>query len=363
MRVPDWLEPMAATLTAERFAGPEWSFERKLDGIRLLAFKRGPSGRLLSRNRLPLTDRYPAVAAAHRRAAGRATPFSTARPPGAWGRQGRCRLPRLRRAVAERRDASPPCRSTSAAPCLRTSRSLAAGRAASRPLRGPAPWERACRAGWEGVIAKRRDSPYEHRRSPHWLKMKCEATQELVVGGFTDPQGSRVGLGALLVGYFEGDDFVFAGKVGTGFDTALLLDLRARLDALEIADAAVHRRAPACRASAPTGCGPRSSCRSPSPSGPCTASCAIRACSACATTRRRATWCEGAAVPSPTPRRCCSRTTASPRASWPRYYEAVAPVMLPHLRRRPITMERFPNGIGAKGFIQKDVSKGFPEPG
>ena len=64
--------------------------------------------------------------------------------------------------------------------------------------------------------------------------MKCEASQELVVGGFTDPQGARVGLGALLVGYFEGDDFVFAGKVGTGFDTKLLLDLRARLDAIEI---------------------------------------------------------------------------------------------------------------------------------
>ena len=80
------------------------------------------------------------------------------------------------------------------------------------------------------MIAKRRDSPYEHRRSPHWLKMKCEASQELVVGGFTDPQGARVGLGALLVGYFEGDDLVFAGKVGTGFDTKLLLDLRARLD-------------------------------------------------------------------------------------------------------------------------------------
>ena len=61
--------------------------------------------------------------------------------------------------------------------------------------------------------------------------MKCEAAQEFVVGGFTDPQGARVGLGALLVGYFEGDDFVFAGKVGTGFDTKLLLDLRARLDA------------------------------------------------------------------------------------------------------------------------------------
>jgi len=96
------------------------------------------------------------------------------------------------------------------------------------------PWERACREGWEGVIAKLRTSPYEQRRSPHWMKMKCEATQELVVGGFTDPQGSRVGLGALLVGYFDGNDFVFAGKIGTGFNTKLLMDLRARLDKLEL---------------------------------------------------------------------------------------------------------------------------------
>jgi ATP-dependent DNA ligase len=103
-------------------------------------------------------------------------------------------------------------------------------------LQDEKPWERAGREGWEGVIAKRRGSPYEHRRSKHWMKMKCEASQELVVGGFTDPQGARVGLGALLVGYFEGHDFVFAGKIGTGFDTKLLLDLRRRLDAIEAAD-------------------------------------------------------------------------------------------------------------------------------
>jgi len=96
------------------------------------------------------------------------------------------------------------------------------------------PWERARREGWEGVIAKRRGSPYEHRRSKHWLKMKCETSQEFVVGGFTDPQGSRVGLGALLVGYYEEDALIYAGKLGTGFDTKLLLDLRSRLDAIEL---------------------------------------------------------------------------------------------------------------------------------
>jgi ATP-dependent DNA ligase len=98
------------------------------------------------------------------------------------------------------------------------------------------PWERACNEGWEGVIAKRLGSVYEHRRSPHWLKMKCEVTQEFVVGGFTDPMGKRVGLGALLLGYRENGDLVFAGKLGTGFDTKLLVDLRARLEVLAVAE-------------------------------------------------------------------------------------------------------------------------------
>ena len=97
------------------------------------------------------------------------------------------------------------------------------------------PWERACREGWEGVIAKRRDSPYEHRRSPHWLKMKCEASQELVVGGFTDPQGGtrRPGraAGRLLRAATTSSS---PGRSAPASTRKLLLDLRARLDALEI---------------------------------------------------------------------------------------------------------------------------------
>ena len=83
------------------------------------------------------------------------------------------------------------------------------------PLDDDKPWERACADGWEGVIAKRRDSTYEHRRSPHWLKMKCEASQELVIGGFDDARGTRLGLGALLVGYFENSSCLPA-KSGPG---------------------------------------------------------------------------------------------------------------------------------------------------
>jgi bifunctional non-homologous end joining protein LigD len=222
---PEWIEPMAATLTQDRFTGPEWIFERKFDGIRLIAFKQGSEVRLYSRNRLP--QNIPSVAGAIAK-----LPVQNLILDGeiTWDRSGAYHvfdivwlddrdvrsLPLHERlALLRRLPLQPPLQRVDA-------------------LDDPNPWERAAQERWEGVIAKRRDSKYEHRRSPHWLKMKCEASQEFVVGGFTDPQGSRVGLGALLVGYFEHDDCVFAGKIGTGFDTKLLLDLRARLDAIEL---------------------------------------------------------------------------------------------------------------------------------
>jgi DNA ligase D-like protein (predicted ligase) len=226
MSFPDWVEPMAATLTKERFAGPDWIFERKYDGIRLLAFKQGTHVRLLSRNRLP--QNCPPIAAAIT-----GLPADELILDGeiTWSRSGPVYhvfdvvwlegrdvtlLPlEGRRALLDTLPIQPPLERVA-------------------PLTDAKPWERASSEGWEGVIAKRRNSPYEHRRSRHWLKMKCEASQELVVGGFTDPQGGRVGLGALLVGYFENEDFVFAGKVGTGFDTKLLRELRARLDSIEL---------------------------------------------------------------------------------------------------------------------------------
>jgi bifunctional non-homologous end joining protein LigD len=223
--MPDWLEPMAATLTQERFAGSEWLFERKFDGIRLLAYKRGADVQLFSRNRLP--QRLPAVSEAIA-----ALPVDDAILDGEMAWDGKSGYHVFDILWLNGRDVT-------GLP-LEERRALLQKLPFKTPLKrvqlldDDQPWERARHEGWEGVIAKRRGSPYEHRRSKHWLKMKCEASQELVVGGFTDPQGARVGLGALLVGYFEGHDFVFAGKIGTGFDTKLLLDLRRRLDALEV---------------------------------------------------------------------------------------------------------------------------------
>jgi bifunctional non-homologous end joining protein LigD len=228
---PDWLEPMAATLTAERFTGPEWTFERKLDGIRLVAFKKGVNVKLYSRNRLPQNGAYPQVAEAIAQLPVRDT-ILDGEATGVWGRQGKVAYHVFDVLWLKGRDVtSLPLDERRE---LLETIPITAPLARVAELKGEAPWERACKEGWEGVIAKRRDSPYEHKRSRNWLKMKCEATQELVIGGFTDPQGARVGLGALLVGYFEGSDFLFAGKVGTGFDTKLLLELRNRLDRLEI---------------------------------------------------------------------------------------------------------------------------------
>lgn len=223
---PEWIEPMAATLTQERFSAPGWIFERKLDGIRLLAYRNGPDVRLFSRNRLP--QNLPVIAASVE-----ALPVRELILDGelTWGRGNpgyhvfdvlwfdgtdlTTLAWRERRALLEELPLRPPLHHVDL-------------------LGEPEPWQRACAEGWEGVIAKRTDSPYEGKRSKHWLKMKCEVRQTFLVGGFTEPRGSRVGLGALLIGQSEGNDFVFVGKVGTGLDTRMLIDLRRRLDALEV---------------------------------------------------------------------------------------------------------------------------------
>jgi bifunctional non-homologous end joining protein LigD len=99
---------------------------------------------------------------------------------------------------------------------------------------GPAVYDEACRRGLEGIISKRRDAPYRGGRVGAWLKVKCTARQELVIVGFTDPQGSRSGFGALLLGVRDGaSPLRYAGRVGTGFTHESLVDLTRKLRALE----------------------------------------------------------------------------------------------------------------------------------
>jgi len=90
----------------------------------------------------------------------------------------------------------------------------------------------ACRMNLEGIIAKRTDSPYASKRTKDWLKIKCQRRQEFVIGGYTDPKGSRAGFGSLILGFYRGDQLIHAGRVGTGFNEETLRDIHRRLKGL-----------------------------------------------------------------------------------------------------------------------------------
>ena len=231
---------MAATLTDERFDDPDWVFERKLDGIRCLATGAG----LFSRNGLSLDARFPTIAEAVASLPsavydGEVVAFEGSRTSfQRLGRLGKVYFYVFDVLEAEGQDVR-------GLPLLERKRLLRELVKPHGPIRltpyrrekGIALYEEACRRGWEGLIAKRADSPYVGKRSRDWLKWKCDMEQELVIGGYTAPKGSRIELGALLVGVYEGDRLRYAGKVGTGFTRETLRDLAARLAPLRRDDA------------------------------------------------------------------------------------------------------------------------------
>ena len=252
-----WVDPQLATPTTRRFSDPDWIFERKLDGVRTLAIREHGRTRLYSRNRNDVSASYPEIVAALDDQVtganfvidgeivafdGDRTSFSqlqqrihvtdlndiiTTGVP-VWfyvfdllrsdGRDTRS-LGQVERKVllarlADWSDALVYC-------CEHTEAD------------GLGLYAEAERLDWEGIIAKRADAIYRSGRTGQWLKMKRIRGQEFVVGGFTAPAGTRVGLGALLIGYFDGDELRYAGKVGTGFTAATLTDLHARLSAIK----------------------------------------------------------------------------------------------------------------------------------
>jgi len=242
---PTGEQAMKATLTDARFDDPAWIFERKLDGIRCIAIRDGGAVRLLSRNDLSLDARYPEIAAAlsgqpRERFAldGEVVAFAGAQTSFArLAQRGHHRVAVFLYVFdllwLDGYDVRP-------LPLLARKRLLRAALDFADPIRltpyrrerGRVFFEEACRKGWEGLIAKRADSAYTDRRSRDWLKLKCEQGQELVVGGFTAPRGTRTELGALLLGHYDDGALRYAGKVGTGFDRETLRDLGARLRAL-----------------------------------------------------------------------------------------------------------------------------------
>jgi DNA ligase D-like protein (predicted ligase) len=247
--VPEHAAVMKAVLTKERFSDPAWIYERKLDGVRCVAIRDGEKVRLLSRNDLSLNGRYPEIADALERE--RCRRFVIDGEVVAFeGRQ--TSFARL----AQRQQHYVPVfhyvfdlmwlegydvrglELRTRKRLLRASLSFhdAVRLTPHRNTDGEAFFQEACRKRWEGLIAKRADSVYTTSRSRDWLKFKCESGQELVIGGFTAPRGSRTEFGALLVGYYANGKLRYAGKVGTGFDQATLRDLGKRLRALSSSD-------------------------------------------------------------------------------------------------------------------------------
>jgi len=250
---PEWLSPMLAVLTDERFSDPGWIFERKLDGERILVFRDGGRLRLMTRNRNKVNDTWPELAEAMAGqpaqefvADGEVVAFDGAVT--SFSRlQGRMQLAD----PDEARDSGIAVylylfdllhlagHDLTDLPLRRRKSLLRQAMRFDDPVRytphrnedGEAYFDEACAKGWEGLIAKDAGAPYKHGRSRDWLKFKCAKGQELVIGGFTEPKGSRTGFGALLLGYFQDGSLRYAGKVGTGFDDAFLEDFRNTLEA------------------------------------------------------------------------------------------------------------------------------------
>ena len=250
------LRPMLAVRTERRGFDDAWLFERKLDGVRVLAFRDGDRAGLLSRTGRGLTATYPEIAVALGTAGRR--DFVLDGEVVAL-QDGRTSFERLQRRMGLTDPGQ--ARASGVAVTyyafdllrldgrdltrlpLRTRKALLRGALElTAPLRftphrnhwSPRLLDDACRHGWEGLIAKRAEGRYRQGRSGDWLKLKCSAGQEMVVVGWTEPAGARTGFGALMLGYHdERGALRYAGKVGTGFDTGALRRLSVLLASLE----------------------------------------------------------------------------------------------------------------------------------
>ncbi|MFD7552386.1 non-homologous end-joining DNA ligase [Streptomyces sp. NPDC059816] len=248
--------PMLATLSERRAFSAQWVFERKLDGVRVLAVREAGGVTLLSRSGRRVDDTYPEVVVAL--TAQERADFTVDGEIVAY-RGGRTDFGLLQQRMGLTRPAEVAASGVRVLYCAFDLLRLAGADTTALPLRarksllrralvyrpplrftphrnegGAALLAEACARGWEGLIAKRADSRYQPRRSADWLKLKCFHGQEFVIGGFTEPTGAREGFGALLLGTYAAGELRYAGKVGTGFAHRTLVDLRARLEGLRV---------------------------------------------------------------------------------------------------------------------------------
>ena len=373
---PATFAPQLATLADSPPPDPEaWAFEAKLDGYRLLARIENGDARLFTRNGHDWTDKLRPLAEA----------FGRLRLPDAWidgevvaaGPRGTPDFQALQQAF-DGQDTGHLVYYAFDLPYaggedLRD-QTLDARRERLQQLIGLAPQgmvrfcqtlqgdpqsllKQACEYGFEGLIGKRRDGTYVSRRSPGWIKLKCGRRQEFVIGGFTEPRGSRSGLGALMLGVYEGPTLRYAGNVGTGFTQQILADLRARLDAIAtdrnpfpdqklprgshfvkpelVAEIAFsewtrdgHLRHPVFHGLRMDK--PAVDILHEEPSNPTL---------------------EGLRVTHG--ERVIDAASGTTKRGLLRYYASAAGLMLPHLKDRPLAMLRLPEGVGGEAFFQK----------
>jgi bifunctional non-homologous end joining protein LigD len=225
---------------------------------------------------------------------------------------------------------------------------------------GPAVFELSCEHELEGIISKLADSPYRSGRNELWVKTKCSTRQEFVIGGFTEPQGGRSGIGALLLGVYEGEKLRYAGRVGTGFDEATLRQLRSLLNRLE-------RKTSPFELNTPKG----KSLHWVRPEKVCEVS--------------FANWTDEGLLRAPvflglredkpaqeigveraqeieisSPDKVLFQAEGITKAQVAHYYQQVASYMLPHIAERPLSLVRCPHGSEGSCFYQKHVSGKVP---
>ncbi|HMH75492.1 MAG TPA: DNA ligase D, partial [Candidatus Udaeobacter sp.] len=402
MTLPAWVAPQLATLVSGPPPGDDWVHEIKLDGYRILLRVERGRVRLLTRNRQDWTARFPAVAEA-----AAALPVKEALLDGeivALDRAGVSSFQALQQAdqletgrtlvyvafdllFLDGSDLRPLLLVERKA---RLARLLKGRRGRLRysehfDLPGQRVFDRACRLGLEGIIAKQKNAPYTSGRGQAWLKVKCVARQELVIGGYTDPDGARAEFGSLLLGVHDRDGrLVYAGRVGTGFDHATLKDLGARLRKLErraspfsadgprppgrgahwvkpelVAEVAFtewtrdgllrHPAFQGLREDKPAARIVRETSRAPKP---------VRAHPIAGGSDGPV---EVAGVKLTHPDRVLFRDQAITKLGLARYYEAVADWMVPHVADRPLSLVRCPEGERGACFYQKHAAPGVPK--
>lgn len=250
-----WHSPMLAVLMKKTFSHKDWIFERKLDGVRCLVYKKNGKVTLYSRNKKSLNQSYPELVElfAKQKAKnfvvdgeivafeGKQTSFSKLQsrmhikdPQKIKARKVSVHFYAFDLVFFDRYDLR-------ALPLIERKRALKSALRFQGKLhytshvqaQGEKYFQQASKKGWEGVIAKKKNSKYRSTRTKAWQKFKCENGQEFVIAGYTSPQGSRIGFGALILGYYEKGVLQYAGKVGTGYDIAMLKKLGRRLKSIE----------------------------------------------------------------------------------------------------------------------------------